>query len=186
MKERGMCRFLIDEALAASVIAAFAHAGLYAEGASDTVKAELRGDLKRRLRGLGNAYRRETPTSGGHVLSIVRLADELSNTHAAILRGNSRGQPRFRIGIAQKALNLYLKYLWCMKVIQRPPHCPFDRIVLDKLAKFVDGDPLEPWIQMDSCAEYRRYVAAAERARKAASFDSLAEWELAVWSNRPR
>ena len=28
---------------------------------------------------------------------------------------------------------LYLKYLWCLGEICRPPHCPFDRMVIEEL-----------------------------------------------------
>jgi hypothetical protein len=38
-----------------------------------------------------------------------------------------------RIGLAQKALNLYLKYLWCLGEIHEPPHCPLDSIVLGQV-----------------------------------------------------
>lgn len=39
----------------------------------------------------------------------------------------------FRIGSAQKALNLYRKYLWCLGYIPFPPHCPFDATIIDQL-----------------------------------------------------
>jgi hypothetical protein len=39
----------------------------------------------------------------------------------------------FRVGTAQKALNLYLKYLWCLGEIKTPPHCPFDRGIIQML-----------------------------------------------------
>ena len=42
--------------------------------------------------------------------NIVALSEGLSEDHADILAGK-----RFRVGTAQKALNLYLKYLWCLQ-----------------------------------------------------------------------
>lgn len=44
-----------------------------------------------------------------HIKNIVSLSEKLSKEHAGALVNG-----RFRIGVAQKALNLYLKYLWCL------------------------------------------------------------------------
>lgn len=75
---------------------------------------------------------------------------------------------RFRIGIAQKALNLYLKYPWCLGIISRPPHCPFDGNILAEVGVF------DNWTQMDDPMRYREWVSAAERK----AGEALAEWEL--------
>ncbi len=55
-----------------------------------------------------------------------------------ILFGNG-----FRVGIAQKALNLYLKYLWCLGKITEPPHCPFDSIIISEIKCNIK------WTEMD-------------------------------------
>ncbi len=48
------------------------------------------------------------------------------------LGSNVLGQLGYKYGIAQKLLNLALKYYWCLGEIAEPPHCPVDRIVIDK------------------------------------------------------
>jgi hypothetical protein len=85
--------------------------------------------------------------------------------HANALNGS-----RFRIGSAQKALNLYLKMLWCFDRIPAPPHCPFDRIVLSHVP---DCERIK-WTELDSPSEYRRIVSCA----RSVAGGSLAEWEL--------
>ena len=35
-----------------------------------------------------------------------------------------------RIAQCQKSLSLYLKYLWCYGLIETPPVCPIDRVIL--------------------------------------------------------
>jgi len=60
-----------------------------------------------------------------HFEAIGRIAQTLSARHGSILKGG-----RFRYGTAQKAFNLYLKFLWRLGQIPTPPHCPVDGIVL--------------------------------------------------------
>ncbi|SDJ63273.1 hypothetical protein SAMN05216338_105731 [Bradyrhizobium sp. Rc2d] len=33
--------------------------------------------------------------------------------------------------VAQKVLNLLLKYYWCLARIPEPPYCPIDRIIIE-------------------------------------------------------
>ncbi|MDE8740904.1 hypothetical protein PZA20_03625 [Pectobacterium polaris] len=40
----------------------------------------------------------------------------------------------YKFGVAQKLLNLLLKYLWCLGHIPEPPHCPVDRLILEKVS----------------------------------------------------
>ena len=89
---------------------------------------------------------------------------------------------KYRYGIAQKLLNLYLKYLWCIKLIHTPPHCPIDRIIINKLKLKCN------WTQINDEKYYRRII---EKIKKTIKLDevhspneSIAEWELKVYSRR--
>ncbi len=79
---------------------------------------------------------------------------------------------RLRYGIAQKAFNLYLKYLWQLKMITEPPHCPVDRVVLT--AAGIDGS----WTRCDSEQQYMGWIGNL-RAKSAPRH--LAEWEDRIW-----
>jgi hypothetical protein len=103
--------------------------------------------------------------------NIKNLAQTLSKKYPEALHGS-----RFRIGSAQKALNLYLKMLWCLDRIPTPPHCPFDAIVLSH----IPGCQSVRWTQLDSLPEYQRIVRCA---RSAANGVSLAEWELHLYTS---
>jgi hypothetical protein len=48
------------------------------------------------------------------------------------VRKTSLGELGYKYGVAQKLLNLFLKYLWCLGTIAEPPHCPVDRIIIGK------------------------------------------------------
>ena len=41
-------------------------------------------------------------------------------------------QPGYKIGVAQRLLNLQLKYLWCIGIAGEPPNCPVDRVMINK------------------------------------------------------
>jgi len=64
-----------------------------------------------------------------HVENIIKLAKDVSQEVGKYLVGDKG----LTVGRAQKALNLYLKYLWCAGRKLEPPHCPFDGKVISKL-----------------------------------------------------
>ena len=59
-------------------------------------------------------------------------------------------EKKIPIGIAQKAVNLYLKYMWCFGWIPEPPHCRIDRTVLEAV------DDQDDWTKMDENAKLFR------------------------------
>jgi hypothetical protein len=59
-----------------------------------------------------------------------------------------------------------------MDFIPEPPHCPVDRIILEKL-----GDPRN-WTQLDDIKEYQEII---ESIRKLAGDKSPSEWENDEW-----
>jgi hypothetical protein len=106
-----------------------------------------------------------------HVENIASLADDLSEGFGSILKDG-----RFRVGSAQKAVNLYLKYLWCTEQIRMPPHCPFDSIIISKLPDCSDLN----WTELDTVKDYERLVKAA---RAKAGNIPLARWELETYTS---
>src|SRR6185295_1528637 len=79
---------------------------LYREGSTETQRRALRSALRRLLENLVEPYRNGLSETE-HIANIDHLARTLSDEHADALNSG-----RFRIGSAQKALNLYLKLLW--------------------------------------------------------------------------
>lgn len=148
----------------------FQHNKIYADGVTEKDKKILQAALKRKLSELSGKYTNQVSDSA-HVANIEEFANQLSVEHASVLNG------RFRIGAAQKALNLYLKYLWCIGEISEPPHCPFDLKIIQQLPVEFHGIK---WTQLDDIGLYRKLVAAAKVCSSPAS---LAEWELTIWSN---
>lgn len=80
-------------------------------------------------------------------------------------------EPGFRISHSQKCLSVYLKHLWCMNNIPRPPLPPIDRNIL----KIASKKSVPKWTKVNSIEEYNVLV---EYLINAASEMHVTEWEL--------
>ena len=135
-----------------------------------------------------------------HIENIVRLSEKGSNLDSVLgcnILANHNGEccfkdrenvggeydhcigkHNFRIGSAQKLLNLQLKYLWCLGMIEQPPHCPIDSIILN-----VAGVTDKGWTNMNCVGCYQEMIDIMKReASKISPFLSLAGWELREYS----
>jgi hypothetical protein len=162
-------KFLTDVAFGITLAGTAQRSKLYRRESTADERNRFRLALRCTLESLAQQYRTRV-TDARHVANIKDLARTLSKRHPDALNG-----ARFRIGPAQKALNLYLKMLWCLDRIPTPPHCPFDRIVLSH----VPGCERVNWTQLDSLPEYERIVRCA---RSAANGVALADWELHLYT----
>ncbi len=164
-------RFLADELFSRVLQATFQRSLTYEEKASDERKAAFKEALRERLEALAEIYKAKKPQqipSDDHIRNIENLANSLSESFADCLVGG-----RFRIGSAQKALNLHLKYLWCLGEVAEPPHCPFDSIIIKKLGRENELN----WTALDDIGIYRKLVNLAEDFAKRRGL-TIAEWEL--------
>jgi hypothetical protein len=134
----------------------------------------FRLELARMMRDESKPYiQRVQPASDDeHCAAIRRISESLSTRYRQILKGG-----RFRYGTAQKAFNLYLKFLWRLGALGalgegKPPHCPVDGIVLNTAG--LTGS----WTWSDDEQEYRRWIS---EIRKKALPRTLADWEYETW-----
>ena len=136
------------------------------------LRQAMREDMQKYLMDIAQEYRNNVGDEK-HIENIKAFANEISKNHSSILKNK-----RFRIGVAQKALNVYLKYLWCQGKIKEPPHCPFDGGIINKLS--LGKEFSRAWTQTDEINDYRAWVKVAKEVAKRENL-SLAEWELIVW-----
>jgi len=158
-------RFILDELFTLTLAGTVQRSGLYKEGTTEKDRKPFQDSLRKLLEEMAGEYEHGVAEEK-HVENIQRLADELSAKHEDVL-----AEGGMRIGHAQKALNLYLKYLWCLGEIPVPPHCPLDAIVLGQ----VKGCETEHWTRMRTIEEYAEVIG---KVRRAAGGQSLAQWEL--------
>ena len=136
-------------------------------------KSELRRDLKSTLEHAAKINAQPSMTEERLIEIITNTARKYSKKYKAILVNG-----RFRIGSVQKLVNLYLKYLWTAGNGDEPPHCPFDREILSKLSSV---HTVPSWTQMNSIAEYKKWVKKAQEKATAQTY-SIAEWELTTYN----
>jgi hypothetical protein len=160
--------FLEEIFLSNAIAAALSRNSVYDPSCSDEQKSAFRRALAKQLRYEARHYANPV-LEAEHFLAIRRMSDALSEK---MLVGG-----RFRYGTAQKAFNLYLKFLWRSGAIAEPPHCPIDGVILRE-ARIDDA-----WTKCDSQGQYAEWINAL---RKLAGQRSLAEWEHEVWLKRRR
>lgn len=142
---------------------------------SDDIKNNFKVFLKKKLEGYEFIYKKGV-SSEQHFKNIDSLKTEINNNY------KYKEILNIHFGRAQKLFNLYLKYLWVLDLIEDPPHCPFDSIIISKLKADVSPWYLPRWTRPDFKKEhYKKLVELAEdRSRKKGL--SIARWELKFWS----
>ena len=118
-----------------------------------------------------NHYVHYTPTSDEHCNNLIEIKKWADRNFSQILSKNE-----IKLGVGQKLLNLYLKYLWCLDKVSKPPHCPIDRIIVNKLGLKYN------WTQINSEKEYKIIINRIKEVKKIG--ESIAEWEYRNYERR--
>lgn len=81
----------------------------------------------------------------------------------------------FRLGIGQKLICLFAKFLWVSgQLTIPPPLIPYDSVV----KKLLNDDTLTDWTVLDCRTEYEKITNRIEEVSK----NNPAEWELINWN----
>jgi len=164
--------FIVSELWILSWAASVQRAELFASGTTVSQRQAFRNDIISFVKSeiLPNY---ETPVSEEqHTAYIQLLSDKGTIMGRHMLRPDG-----YKIGVAQKLLNLQLKYLWCLGTISEPPHCPVDRIMINKTK--LKGQVA--WTRITDIDLYRRVIAELKRAAEPTGL-SLAQWELQIYN----
>jgi hypothetical protein len=181
-KDRFLARYnphrAVAQAVSDALKSACQHNSLYAVGIPDRGKACVRETWKTLLEELASQYRSSMPVSRRHEADIESIKQMMNKSFANRFRSDRHPiynyDPRFRISHAQKSLSVFLKHLWCMDVIEAPPQCPVDSIVLERAGLRY---PETRWAYVNCIEEHRRKVACLVQCATARGM-GLAEWEL--------
>ena len=113
----------------------------------------------------------------------IEPTKHIQNLENLVIIGTKFGsevlEQEYKLGVAQKFLNLSLKYHWCMGWIKEPPHCPVDRIILSK----TDLKGKLNWTEIRDIDTYKEAIKSIERKASKKSL-SLAKYELKVFSRK--
>ena len=167
--------FLKTQLFQLTVAATMQRNKVYADATTEADRLDFRVALRKQLDLLTPHYGTRV-SDEKHEEYISSMADALSRSHEGVLVDG-----RLRIGTAQKALNLWLKYLWCSDFLPiEPPHCPFDRIIIQGHLP-PEVHPIH-WTTSDSLSEYRELWMAAKKLANVKSL-SIAQWELDAYGS---
>lgn len=179
--------FLNNEIWVLTFQGGFQRANIYKEKVSEKVKKVFREQLRAYIEALVEIKYITEVTEEEHIKNIKGIV-KLSNINT--IQGKSIP---INFGVAQKLLNLYLKYSWCSGRIDTVPvHFPVDRLIQSKLNKEakdigLPGIQLKPWTLFEDEKAYLEVIRFAERVReKSSNFKdvSLAEMELEIFNRR--
>lgn len=169
-----------NRAKAASVAAASQHNLLYSPGTAARERGEVRAHWKLTLDELAAEYTRSVPLSR-YERDVEALKAEMNREFASFFYAGEhpryRYDPGFRVSHAQKSLSIYLKHLWCLGEVDRPPACPVDSIVLRRAG--LVGQQTR-WAFVNTIEQHRLQIGMLEDRATEAGL-SLADWELGAW-----
>lgn len=138
---------------------------IYASKISDNQKQKFKECLRAYLDTLLDTYNQKKISEEEHIALINDFITTINIQFGELLH-----EQTFRFGIAQKLLNLHLKYLWSAGFLMRaPPHCPIDNALRDKTGLNYN------WVSNNSQTDY---LAAIGHLKLLAKPHSLAMWEL--------
>lgn len=154
--------------------AAFQRANVYKKSATDDSKKQefkqaTRAFIEKKLIPI---YKEGKVDEKSHINSIAKLSD-YTKAYSSMLSGG-----KLNIGVSQKILNLYLKYLWCQNKIETPPHFPVDR----RIQEILDFPDIISWTKITKVDDYMKIIN--ESKKHIGKYKSLAELELHVYERR--
>ena len=153
-----------------TVYAAFQRAKVYSDIADDDQKRGVKRTLENEINAKLPKYM-DAVSENAHLKNIEVISKKINKLWSSALE---RGE--IPIGVVQKAFNLYLKLMWCLKEIPEPPHCPIDKVIIDKLPyKY-----RKPWTKIRDIETYKNLVNQLKILANNES-KTLALWELEVY-----
>jgi hypothetical protein len=169
---------------------AFQRSGVYESNLPDNTMVEkeklaFRQFIRGKVEEIGHFYWSNEVSNDQHIRNVWRLCEqsaEFGKENQSLLKNN-----RINFGIAQKLLNLYLKYHWTMGHLQiTPPHFPMDRIIQERLNEErkkagLSTFKIEAWTQFKDEEDYCRVIEAAKELLGKREEKSLAELELVLF-----
>lgn len=167
----------IEVALSNAVKAAVQHNVLYTKDLALPIRKEIRSYWFDCLRKIGLKFENEI-TIIEYDSIVSELKKEMNNKFGAYFQSNSPDGSEFIISHAQKSISIYIKYLWCLNLIQEPKICPVDRIILSHTsAKSKDIS----WGYVNDIIEHRRKFKYVIESSALANL-SIAKWELFLFN----
>ncbi len=166
---------------------AFQRANVYSENYPEKTRTAFRKALREEVENIVSQKYKKKVSEDEHIKnikSIVNFSEHLRVENSII---------PINFGVAQKMLNLYLKYLWCLEELEyMPPHFPVDRVIQEEFNKIakkheIETQEIKPWTQFTDELKYINVIRFAETIKnRVDEFNglSLAQLELKLFDRR--
>ena len=180
-------QFLQKEIWMLTYGASFQRANAYKKGASEKTKIHFKNMTTGYIEEvILPQYKKGGISDERHIANIKDISD-YSKSFKELFQGG-----KINFGIAQKMLNVFLKYQWCLANIVEPPHFPVDRIIQIELIKSARKNEialinLEAWTKLK---DEKHYINVINLARAISKVDnhlgnfSPAQVELELFKRR--
>lgn len=163
--------FINNEVWVLSIMGAFQRANVYRVNATELEKKDFKRMLKDHLDNtLQTKYSK--PVSETEHIENIKEVIRFSECSKKLLTDG-----KLNFGVAQKLLNLYLKYNWCLDKIPTPPHFPVDSIIQKRL-----GLKVIAWTKMKDEKEYMKIINHAKAQVSKHNCKTIAALELLLFS----
>ncbi len=159
-------KFMLEQVWMMCWNASVQRGNLYRNNCDEREKKKFRKELIQFITiNIIPAYEKALVNEERHYSHLERIIDRANQLGHTVLKS-----PGYKAGVAQKLLNLALKYYWCLGKITQPPHCPIDSIILHEA-----GINDVSWINIFSINEYKKVI---ERVKIEIGDNDLSPWEL--------
>jgi len=171
----------INKAISRAIAASVQHNSLYATKISPEKKADIKKYWQVFLKSLIEKYKdqQSTSTYESDIEALKSSMNErFSDSFKKDIHPRYKYDQGFRISHAQKSISVFLKHLWCLGEIARPPQCPVDAIILKK-ARCKNRDI--KWCYVNSIEIHNQKISLLQdevNKNRDGSKWHLAEWEL--------
>jgi len=171
----GKTEFIQKEIWMLTYNASFQRAKIYKENAGEEEKKNLRTKLRFEIENEILSDYNNDVSDEKHLENINKIKRSSENFSEILNNGS------FSFGVAQKMLNLYLKYQWCLGRIKSiPPHFPVDRQIQEalKIPNIIS------WTTEMNENDYMNVINIARNRLKEYNKKNIAELELYLFERR--
>ncbi|MCF7837106.1 MAG: hypothetical protein K9N49_00590 [Candidatus Marinimicrobia bacterium] len=169
--------FIENMALRNSVNAALQRGTpVYRRDVDIALRNELKSDLKVWLSALGRRYIHWVYDADSYYGEIERLRDAINKTHSQILNPGM-----ITLGVAQKCVSLYLKYLWLMG---QPGKMPLFPPIDGKVMRAVGVDAPVGFKQIETRDQMQEILGRIEARARAEGYRTATLWEADWWDDK--
>jgi hypothetical protein len=170
--------FVIHEFMSLAIMAGFATRNEGFPIYNKDVTGKNKDDIKKEIRiYLFNLFKEVRSKDLNDIEEIygywIDFESVMTKKHSQYLNNG-----KFRIGISQKIISLFLKFLYCNGKIKSLCICPIDGIVKEAILDKKKVE-LKNWTEITEIGDLKEYVRILQSLS-----NSIIDWEVEVWNKK--